>query len=496
MSDEWKKRLNDQEYKNWLKVTLALIESKEALHNFTENIINNVHDDIKTKIGSAGCTAACSTKKGKPPTCSNCTNWVSEIISYRAGQLVWKNADPKIWHNKPWEIAKCYMNAQGSPSTAAQNTGADKTDLSGILNVVINCKEFRKHLKEKKLAENVRTVRNDVMHCPTMSFSDADMKKMVDQVIALLEDEKELKHLSICKEKVKAIKSIRDDELELKQKDEKVCIGTALENHALAAASGEEIDEGTAAFYNKLIKLIKDDSNLKKEFEGKITNINEKLASMKQEYDNEFSSMKIIIGELTGRIESLEKNAGGQSLPNNPTSSILGHGIKSFYKNALQSYAQKKKLDLPEYACNECEKGMFLCTVNFNGKEFTTKEPKPSKKEAEQSAAEEALIFLGNEDEVVSNENTESSSTDNDHNNKVTEGKLSKNYKNMLQEKTQKEKIHKPIYNTTKTDSGFFTSQVMYNESWYEPDMSPQRRKVDAEQKAAQFAFLAILDRY
>ena len=273
--EEWIQRLNDQGYKNWLKVTLALIESKEALHDFTENIIKDVHNDIKTRIGSAGCTAACNTKKGKPPTCLDCKKWVNEIKSYSAGLLVWKNADPKIWHNKPWEIAKCYMNAQGNPTTAAKNTGPDKTDLSGILNVLVNCKEFgNNHLKEKKLPEHVRTVRNDVMHCPTMSFSDADMKKMVDQVIALLEDEKELKHLSICKEKVKVIKSIRDNEFELKQKHENVCIETALETHALAAESGEKINE---TVMSKLWKFLKGNKDLEVKFNEKLSKINQEF---------------------------------------------------------------------------------------------------------------------------------------------------------------------------------------------------------------------------
>ena len=496
MGDEdWKKRLNDSGYKNWLKVSLALIESKEALHDFSKNVIVAIHNDIKTRLGSGTCTAtsACNTRKGitgKAPSCPSCAQWVFEIKKQSNGQLQWKNTDPTKWHNLPWEIAKCFMNAQGAKATAAANTGPDKTDLSGMLNILVNCKEITlNHLKDKKLPEHVRTVRNDLMHCATMSFSDADMQDMVNQVIALLEDDKELKHLKVSKDKVKLIKSLRDSEFELKPKDEEVCIETVLESHALAADSGEEIDE---SMMSKLSKLIKGN----KELERKFNKIDEKFANMKQECDAEISRVDIDLGELKGRIEFLEKKlASGQSFPSsNPTSSVLGHEIKSFYKNALQSCAQKKKLDIPKYNTNETKEKMFVSIVLFDGKEFKSK-PKPSKKDAEQDAAEEALKFLGNEDSEVSNEKNESPSAEL----QVMDSTLStqqkgKNYKNLLQEKAQKQKIPYPIYFNKKTDTGFL-SEVMYDGGTYSPVMDPQNRKVDAEQKAAQFV-LTYLDRY
>ena len=73
--------------------------------------------------------------------------------------------------------------------------------------------------------------------------------------------------------------------------------------------------------------------------------------------------------------------------------------MKSFinYKNALQSYAQKKKLELPVYNVKEIEKGVLSALLFLNDKEFKSSDPPKSKwKEAEQSAAVEALNFLGN----------------------------------------------------------------------------------------------------
>jgi dsRNA-specific ribonuclease len=499
--EEWKKRLNDPGYKNWIKVSLALIESKEALHVFTERTIVELHKAIQTSVHSLGvgtCTKTplCNTNKGKAPSCASCTEWVKEIKKQSRGQLLWKNADPSTWHNVHWEIAKCFMNAQGSKATAASVTGPDKTDLSGMLNVLVNCKEFENHLDKKKLPESVRTVRNKLMHCATMSLSDTEMQDMVEQVIALLEDNKELKHEKISQDKVKIIKSLRDNEFELKSKDEEVCIGTALETYALAADRGEEIDENMMSLHEKLIKLIEGNKDLEKKFDDKLKNIDEKVTNMKQEYDAEFSIMRdVIIGDLKGRIESLEKNqASGQSFPSNSASSVIRNEIKSFYKNALQSYAQRKKLDLPKYETNKIEGKGFVSTISFEGNEFKSNAPKPSKKEAEQNAAEQALQFIGNEDLEVSNEKNDSPSAEHQViDNKSTSQQKDKNCKNLLQEIAQKKKIPNPIYNSTQAESGF-SSEVMFDGQWYHPDISPQKKKVDAEQKAARFV-LACLDR-
>ena len=497
--EEWKKRLNDPGYKNWLKVSLALIQSKEALHKFAGDVIDAVHTDIKTRVGTGTCDGSCSTGgkgSGKEPSCLNCVKWVNEIKAQKSSghvQLHWKNVDPKIWHNVPWEIAKCFMNAQGDKATAAAVTGPDKTDLSGMLNVLINCKEFKhNHIKKIKLAENVRSVRNDVIHCATMSFKGAEMKDMIDTIIAFLEDDKELK--VICQDTVKNIKSLRDNEFELKKKVENICIETALECHLLAAESGDDIDKEMIL---KLSKFIKGNKDLEKKFEVKFNTLDGMVRDMKQEYDVKFSTVDLDVGELKGRLEYIEKQLQSrQCFSNDSPSSVLGHEMKSFinYKNALQSYAQKKKLELPVYNVKEIEKGVFVCTVVFNDKEFKSSDPPKSKwKEAEQSAAVEALNFLGNEDSEKCEEKSESPSTE-CQNTKSTLGNT--NFKGLLQEKAQKQKINKPIYVAAKADDGFFLSEVMYNGVWYSLDKSlRQKKKVDAEHKVAEFT-LAALDRY
>ncbi|XP_028401738.1 uncharacterized protein LOC114524764 [Dendronephthya gigantea] len=500
--EELKKRLNNSGYKNWLKVSRALIESKEALHDFTEKVIVDVHNDIKSKLGTGECTKTpiCNTKKGKPPICASCIQWVAEIKTKKCdGQLIWKNANPQIWHNTHWEIAKCFMNDQGNKTNAAANTGPAKTDLSGLLNVLVNCKEFKlKHFKDNNnlLPKNVRNVRNKLMHCATMSFTDAEMQDMIDTVIALLEDDKELKHLQMCQEKVELIKSLRNSELELKPVDESECIRAALEAHAFAVESGE-VDESMKLLYEKLVELIKGNKDLERKFDKEIKKINNEIEKMKQDSAAQFQEVHVTLGELKGQVQSLLKLANGEAFSNplssNACSALEHSEMKSFYKNALQSYAQKRKLDPPRYSY-EVEGGKYISTVFVGERKFKAKEPKQSKKEADQSAAEEALRTLGNEDsELLSNKNISVLTEQQPGmSSEIPEPKDKLNYKNLLQERAQKKKILNPIYNNQTKDAGFI-SEVMYDGKWYSPEVVPQSRKVDAQQKAAKFV-LAVLD--
>ena len=393
--EEWKKRLNDPGYKNWIKVSLALIQSKEALHDFTKNVIDDLHHDIKTRVGSGTCDGTCNTPKcsAKEPSCPSCVKWVKEIKAQTKGtQIFWRNVDKSKWHDDPWEMAKCWMNPQGDKASAAAVTAPDKTDLSGMLNLLINCKEFNgNHIKEIKLAEHVRTVRNHLMHCASMSFEEAKMKDMIDQIIALLEDDKELKHLVICQKTVESIELLKDHEFELKKTDEHVCIETALESHVLDAEAAESEEEIDKDMILKLSQLIMENKDLENKFDAKVT-------KLKEEYDTRFSIVDKNISYLGGRVEYIEKQLQHtQSLSNNSASSV-GHEMKSFYKNALQSYAHKKSFELPKYDFEQIESGLFVSTVLIDGEEFKSSEPKPTKKDADQSAAEQALKSLRNKE--------------------------------------------------------------------------------------------------
>ena len=501
MEKQLENRLNDEGYKNWLKVTQALIHSKEALHDFTRNVIEKIHGDILTRTGLGRCDGTCNTNKGKKPSCTNCSKWVKEIKSYYKGIINWKNTEPTKWHDTPWEIAKCFMNPQGSKATAASNTGPEKTDLSGILNVLVNCKEFgRNYLNNKGHPEKVREVRNGVMHCPTMAFSEDEMKRHVDIIIALLEDGKCLKNLESCKETVRMIKSIRDGEFKICAETEVDCIGLILRAHELLLESEEEVGDETRQSLESLSKLIKTNKDLENKFDLKLKDITDRMNDMTDHFNSRMSLVEFSCGDLKGKIErveariaELEKNRGVEdSEVERPR---VRQYDKSLFKNWLQCFAQKKGFDVPKYSHRTTDSGKFLSTVSVAGRKFDSEEPKSSKKEADQCAAEMALKFFTNEVTDYDKDNDTSSPPEKKA---LVLPKVQKekniSYKNQLQELAQERKIRLPLYATKQKESGVFVSEVLFDGAWYSPDVVPQGKKIDAEQKAAQFVLSYLED--
>ncbi|XP_046853883.1 uncharacterized protein LOC124447028 [Xenia sp. Carnegie-2017] len=348
--------------------------------------------------GTCTKTAACNTNKGEPK-CLSCSLWVKEIKKSCRGKIIWKNTDPSRWHELAWEIAKCYMNAQGSKETARAVTGPENTDLSGILNVLVNCKEIRDNrLKEKKLAEEVRNVRNKLMHCADMSLSEEEMRDMVDKVIALLEDEKELKKLQVCQNTVEFIKSLKNCKFELKQVDEEQCFEEVLKSYKLAVElkeNGEDIELDSFKVFKEVFKEYND----LQRFSEKVSDVEKDVKRMKQEYDAKFSAIDFEYGELKGKVQYIYEKFPTLNIENlqQQTLYVNGINIRPSYTAVLHNIAQKKKKEPPKYTENSDGK-KFTANVLFDGKTFSCKEPKSSKKEAKESAAEVAVNFLGQQD--------------------------------------------------------------------------------------------------
>ncbi|XP_046853881.1 uncharacterized protein LOC124447027 [Xenia sp. Carnegie-2017] len=494
MADEgWQERMNKPGYKNWIKVSRALIEAKKALHGFTKEAIEDVHAQMKSVVGPGTCTktAACNTNRGEPK-CPSCSLWVKEIKESCKGNIIWKNTDPSRWHELAWEIAKCYMNAQGSKETARAVTGPENTDLSGILNVLVNCKEIRDNrLKEKKLAEEVRNVRNKLMHCAAMSLSEEEMRDMVDKIIALLEDEKELKKLQVCQNTVECIKSLKNCKFELKQDDEEQCFEEVLKSYKLAVElkeNGEDIElNNFKKVFKEVAKLINKYKDLQR-FSQKVSDVEEDVKRMKQEYDAKFLEVHYEYGDLKGKVQYIYEKLQTLNKENlqQQTHYVNGINIRPSYKEVLHNIAQKKRLQPPKYTTEKFGNNKFISTVQFDGENFYSKEAKSSKKEAKESAAEAAVYFLGQQgDNVERNEPVEAT---------INKGDMqahchllnSKSYKNQLQERAQKNEIPHPIYHHKDTKEGF-AFDIMFDGRWYLPDITPQTKKVKAEQMAAEF---------
>ena len=142
------------EYKNWLKVGMALQLTTKAMTQFCVDVIKSFHNSLKTSIGSSVCSAVCSNadikKKKKAFTCGSnvCDKWLAAIEAQQAtGQYSVDNTTVALWPVHPWQIAQYYMG----PGQDATNTSPSQTDSGGKLQLAINCKQFHQLINIDKI---------------------------------------------------------------------------------------------------------------------------------------------------------------------------------------------------------------------------------------------------------------------------------------------------------------------------------------------------------
>ena len=154
-------RLQDSEYKRWIKSGLCLSYTKQGIEKFTDDRSKKTHAFIKAAVENQAivktpdggiqamnkiCDNAKVIKIGNKWSlgcCKDCEIYLKEIQQlrkqspFRFEQSNWENSDVLLWPSEPWEIAKVYMN-KGQKSFKVQKS-AKETDLSGLLNFIDHC---------------------------------------------------------------------------------------------------------------------------------------------------------------------------------------------------------------------------------------------------------------------------------------------------------------------------------------------------------------------
>ncbi|CAH1276940.1 Hypp9432 [Branchiostoma lanceolatum] len=102
-----KDRRNNDGYKNWLRVGLALLATRDGLTDVTLRAAKELHAELKDKLGDSVENCKCNPKKKQE--CKDCKPWRQELASYYKGnksQIYWTNCTPSKWSKEPWEVAK------------------------------------------------------------------------------------------------------------------------------------------------------------------------------------------------------------------------------------------------------------------------------------------------------------------------------------------------------------------------------------------------------
>ncbi|CAN0829678.1 Double-stranded RNA-binding protein 1 [Linum grandiflorum] len=150
-------------------------------------------------------------------------------------------------------------------------------------------------------------------------------------------------------------------------------------------------------------------------------------------------------------------------------------GIQHLYKRKLQSYAQRRKLLLPEYAVERdgpVHASRFSCTVTIGGQTYRSEGFLPTLKDAENSAAKVALAEL-QPDGTAEEEAL---------------------YKSLLQERAQRGGGVSPVYETRilgEVQSPIFISTVSLGDRVFH-GLTAKSKKL-AERSAAKVAYTSLI---
>ncbi|XP_060607201.1 uncharacterized protein LOC132759454 [Ruditapes philippinarum] len=243
-------QLEKEKYRQWVKAGLGLGYLKEGLVPFCNDIADQQHKDILQNIrsikslpstvtcggcqvetlkpdhkpvpGNAGnkvcplgqvkCSCCC---KGKIACPNNICGAIYDfIVQHHASTPPapnWKNSDALQWVTDPWSICKCFINAPGYE----QKQSACETDCTGLLILMINNQYFHSHIGcnvtgTNNLFSKVRQYRNAIFHSSSMELEESEANTYLDDMIAVLQDGKELLQRSDSQIAVKKLQDLKN----------------------------------------------------------------------------------------------------------------------------------------------------------------------------------------------------------------------------------------------------------------------------------------------
>ncbi|XP_053383433.1 uncharacterized protein LOC123543917 [Mercenaria mercenaria] len=248
-------QLENKKYRNWVRAGLGIKYVKDGLEPFCDHVVNQQHADILHKVQqkhnlSAVACGLCDVRTLQPDhvqsknrqcplgqthcnclhprgktSCPNnvCGAIYDEIIRRHASTPpvpYWRNTDAHQWCTEPWAVAKCFINAPGYE----HKLRATEIDCSGLLHLLINNIEFHHHIQSgisgNDAFSKVLQHRNAIFHCNNMELEDTDIANYIDDMIELLQDDKEIKDRQESKEAVKKLLELKQEKFVITTTDE------------------------------------------------------------------------------------------------------------------------------------------------------------------------------------------------------------------------------------------------------------------------------------
>ncbi|XP_045156559.2 uncharacterized protein LOC123523037 [Mercenaria mercenaria] len=201
--------------RNWVRGALGLKLLQQGLKDPVDRLVERFHQKLLEsyvqKTGSpanacsectlenllpehsrSGCIhkfkskCFCSNPAGRR-TCPN--NFCSRlydliILAHEERNPSWCNTDPNRWYSDHWSLAQCFVASTGY----ADKNSAAKTDVGGLLSVVINNIDIRSNRHNTDHFVKARECRNNIMHSTNFEVQDAQLITYIDSMITVLKD--------------------------------------------------------------------------------------------------------------------------------------------------------------------------------------------------------------------------------------------------------------------------------------------------------------------
>ncbi|XP_060560071.1 uncharacterized protein LOC132720100 [Ruditapes philippinarum] len=327
--------LKNNKYRQWIKAGLGLGYLTKGLAPFCDDIGKQQHKYIinqiqqtKTPQPNIPCSACqittlqpnhvrvskgicplnqdkcnCCFPSNKRPCPNNiCGAIYDSIIQYHASippAPFWKNSVVQQWSTEPWEVCKCFINAPGYKD----KTSAVDTDCTGLLHVIINNKYFHSHIGcnvsgPNNLFSKVRQYRNEIFHSSSMELEESKANCYIDDMIAVLQDGKELVHRQDAQQAVGKLQDLKKKEFIITTEDFKEILTQIKEN----AATKEEYEELKHKFTELKAQVL--------EAEKERTEMKRKITVLETEQKEEIKRLKVEVSPQQKQLENEKTKSG------------------------------------------------------------------------------------------------------------------------------------------------------------------------------------------
>ncbi|XP_060602304.1 uncharacterized protein LOC132755454 [Ruditapes philippinarum] len=341
--------IEKKKYRNWVKGGLAYKYLKQGLDGFSDDVVEQEHSRIlssinctpgticyQCSIGNLRPIHACITNSAGNNECPwgqrkcNCLHLkkkkcrlkicdfiMEEIIKSHGATPPtpnWANTDIKKWCLEAWEVAKCFINAPGY----SDKTKAADIDISGLLHVFINNTSLHSHLACSMAGNNifikVRERRNKLFHSATMETEEGEVTECIDDIVEILEDQKELRGRPEAQEAVKKLKQLKESKFVITTNNEvDVCKEALLFVSQKSDELKQVIEDGkreVECVIDKDMAKAKEsiqraENDAKKEVNDHSKILYERVKNLETDVPDKMDKLKTDISEKFGKVESV-----------------------------------------------------------------------------------------------------------------------------------------------------------------------------------------------